>query len=240
MKKDKNKERRIRLENPFRSLTRFELCLWLVSVVVVTLSFVLSPEGDVMSLAASLVGVTALIFVAKGYVIGQVLCIVFAVLYGIISFYFRYYGEMITYLGMSAPAAFVSVISWLRNPYGDSKEVRVAKMTAKKWVGVCALTVAVTVVFYFILDALDTANLFFSVISVTTSMLASALTFLRSPYYALAYAANDIVLIILWVLAAIADISYLPMIFCFIMFLANDVYGFINWCRLRRIQASEL
>ena len=240
MKKDKKTVVRRRIENPFRALTRFELCLWLSSVVVVTLSYLLSPDGDVMSLVASLVGVTALIFVAKGYVIGQVLCIAFAVLYGIISFYFRYYGEMITYLGMSAPAALAAVISWLRNPYGDSKEVRVAKMTAKKWVGVCALTLAVTVAFYFILKALDTANLFFSVLSVTTSMLASALTFLRSPYYALAYAANDVVLIVLWVLAAIADISYLPMVFCFIMFLANDVYGFVNWRRLRSIQASEL
>ena len=228
----------MKLRNPFRDLTKFEWILWISSLVVVTLSYTLVPNGSVMSLIASLVGVTALIFVAKGYVIGQVLCILFAVFYGIVSFYFRYYGEMITYLGMSAPAALVSVISWLRHPYGDSAEVKISPMSAKKWGLTSVATVLATVLFYFILGALDTANLEISTLSVTTSFLASALTFLRSPWYALAYAANDLVLIAMWILASIEDSSYLPMVFCFVMFLANDVYGFLNWQRMRRRQAS--
>ncbi len=229
-----------KLTNPFRNLTKFEWTLWLVSCAVVAASFLLSPDGSLMSLCASLVGVTALIFVAKGHVAGQFLCIVFAVLYGIISFYFRYYGEMITYLCMSAPAATAAVISWLRNPYGKTDEVKVGKMSTAKWVGAVALSVAVTVAFYFILKALDTANLLFSTLSVATSFLASSLTFLRSPYYALAYAVNDVVLIVLWVLAALADPAYLPMIFCFVMFLANDLYGFFNWRRMKRRQEQMI
>ena len=223
----------MKLKNPFRDLTKFELALWLCSVVVVFLSFCLSPDGSVVSLLASLVGVTALIFVAKGYVFGQVLCIFFAILYGIVSFWQQYYGEMITYLGMSAPAA------WIRNPSGNGSTVKVRKaMGGKEWLLTCALTVGVTVGFYFLLEALHTANLGFSTLSVATSFLASALTFLRSPYYALAYAANDLVLIVLWVLATMRDISYLPMIFCFVMFLANDLYGFYNWQKMKRLQES--
>ncbi len=230
---------KMKQKNPFRDLTKFEWSLWLTSVAVVCLSFFLSPDGNPLSLFTSVVGVTALIFVAKGYVFGQLLCIAFAVLYGIVSFYFRYYGEMITYLGMSAPAALASVISWLRNPYGNSAEVRVSPMTKKKW-GICfGLSLAVTVAFWFVLRALNTANLLFSTVSVTTSFLASMLTFFRSPYYALAYAANDLVLIVLWVLAAMEDISYLPMIFCFVMFLGNDLYGFFNWRRMKKRQAER-
>lgn len=229
----------MKLKNPFRDLTKFELALWLCSVVVVFLSFCLSPDGSVVSLLASLVGVTALIFVAKGYVFGQVLCIFFAILYGIVSFWQQYYGEMITYLGMSAPAALAAVIAWIRNPSGNGSTVKVRKaMGGKEWLLTCALTVGVTVGFYFLLEALHTAKLGFSTLSVATSFLASALTFLRSPYYALAYAANDLVLIVLWVLATMRDISYLPMIFCFVMFLANDLYGFYNWQKMKRLQES--
>ena len=72
------------------------------------------------------------------------------------------------------------------------------------------LALVVTVLFYFILKALNTANLFFSTLSITTSFVASYLTFLRSPYYAIGYSANDVVLIILWILASVEDISYLP------------------------------
>ena len=224
------------LKNPFRDLTKFELRLWLVSMVVVAASFLLSPAKDYLTLTASLIGVTALIFVAKGYVLGQILTVIFAVFYGIISFYFTYYGEMITYLCMTAPMAIVAAIEWIKNPYQQSAEVKVAPLTAQKLTVLCVLTVLVTIAFYFILGALNTANLLISTISVTTSFLASGLTFLRSPYYALAYASNDIVLIILWILASMVDISYLPMILCFVMFFANDIYGFVNWRRMEKKQ----
>ena len=227
----------MRLVSLFRSLTKFEWCLWLSSVVVVTVSFFLSPDKNVLNLIDSLIGVTALIFISKGYVIGQVLLIIFGVLYGVISFEYRYYGEIITYLGMTAPIAGLAVISWLRHPYKDSKEVEVNRhLKLSTWLTLIFLTAAVTVEFYFILKALGNSNLLFSTISVTTSFLAASLTFLRSPYYGLGYAANDAVLITLWVLAALEDPGYVPMIFCFVMFFINDLYGFFNWRRMSKRQ----
>ena len=227
----------MRLVSLFRSLTKFEWCLWLSSVVVVTVSFFLSPDKNVLNLIDSLIGVTALIFISKGYVIGQVLLIIFGVLYGVISFEYRYYGEIITYLGMTAPIAGLAVISWLRHPYKDSKEVEVNRhLKLSTWLTLIFLTAAVTVGFYFILKALGNSNLLFSTISVTTSFLAASLTFLRSPYYGLGYAANDAVLITLWVLAALEDPGYVPMIFCFVMFFINDLYGFFNWRRMSKRQ----
>lgn len=226
------------MKNPFRALTRTELIIWISSLIVVTLSFVFSPDREILNLCASLIGVTALIFVAKGYVFGQILVVVFSLFYGYISLKFHYYGEVITYLGMSAPMAIAAVVSWIRHPYKNTDEVKVSRM--KKWqiALMIGFTVAVTVAFYFILGALGTTNLLFSTLSVATSFLAAFLTYMRSPYYGLAYGANDVVLIVLWVLAAIEDISYLPMIFCFVMFLVNDIYGFCNWRRMRKRQES--
>ena len=220
----------------FRDLTLFERILWIVSLIVVSLSFILAPQKDYLSLIASLVGVTALIFVAKGYVLGEILSVVFAVFYGIISLYFKYYGEMITYLLMTAPMAIIATIQWIRHPYKETKEVEVGKPSAREIIKMFIYAALVTGAFYFILKFLGTANLIFSTISITTSFLAVYLTYLRSPYYAIAYSANDIVLIVLWISAAIKDIAYLPMVFCFIMFLANDIYGFINWSRMEKLQ----
>lgn len=229
----------MKITNPFRTLNKFEITLWITSLVVVVLSFVLSPSKDVLTLIASLIGVTALIFVAKGLVIGQILCVIFAVFYGIISFIFQYYGEVITYLGMSAPIAIMAVVSWIKNPYKQSGTVAVSKVNKKQIIIMTALAAAVTVVMYFILWAFNTANLIFSTISVTTSFVAVYLTYLRSPYYALGYSANDIVLIILWVLASVEDPSYIPMIACFVMFLINDIYGFVNWKRMEKSQGEN-
>lgn len=227
----------MKFTNPFRDLTKLELFLWLISMAMIILSFAFS-NGGYLEAIASLIGVTALIFVAKGYVLGQILTVIFSVFYGIISFFFGYYGEMITYLCMTAPMAVMSIISWVRHPYKGSKEVEVSHLSGKQLIIMSVLVVIVTTAFYFILEFLGNANLLFSTISVTTSFVAVYFTFLRSPYYALGYATNDIVLIILWTLASMENISYLPMVVCFVMFLANDLYGFYNWRKMRKRQEN--
>lgn len=84
-----------------RYFSRAERLLWGLSVVFIC-AF---DRENYLTLAASLIGVTSLIFNAKGNPIGQVLMVLFSLLYGIISYTFAYYGEMITYLGMTMPMA---------------------------------------------------------------------------------------------------------------------------------------
>ena len=214
-----------------------ELTLWGSSAGLILVSFFLFDRVNFMTLAASLIGTTSLIFSAKGNPIGQALMIVFSLLYGVISYTFSSFGEMITYLGMTGPMALFAFVSWLRNPYnGNHAEVAVNRLENKELVLMYMLTALVTLGFYFILDHFNTANMIPSTLSVTTSFIAVYLTFRRSPYFALAYAANDVVLIVLWTLAAKEDISYLSVIICFVTFLFNDLYGFINWKRMEQRQ----
>lgn len=220
--------------------TKFEIALWLSSVAAITASFFIFDRTGWLKLAASLIGITALIFNAKGNPVGQILIIIFSVLYGIISYSFAYYGEMITYMGMSAPMALLAFISWIRNPYnGNRSEVKVNRIKRGEVIFMLVLTAAVTVLFYFILERFGTANIVPSTISVTTSFIAVYLTFCRSEFYALAYSANDLILIVLWVMAAMSDISYLSVIICFAMFLINDLYGFISWRKMRKRQSDN-
>ena len=214
-----------------------ELALWGSSAGLILVSFFLFDRVNFMTLVASLIGVTSLIFNAKGNPIGQALIIAFSLLYGIISYGFSYYGEMITYLGMTAPMALFALISWLKNPYnGNRAEVAVNRISKTETVFMCGLTAMVTIVFYFILAHFRTANMIPSTVSVATSFIAVYLTFRRSPYFALAYAANDVVLIVMWSLAAVENIRYLSVIICFVMFLLNDLYGFASWKRMEMRQ----
>ncbi len=216
-----------------------EKILWCSSTLLVLVSFFIFDGEHYSMLAASLIGAAYLIFNAKGNPFGQVLLIVFSILYGIISYSFAYYGEMVTYLGMSTPMAIFSLIAWLKNPYhGNRAEVRVNRLHFRESLFMFMLTAAVTIMFYFILRYFQTANLLPSTLSVFTSFLAVYLTLRRSKYFALAYAANDIVLILLWILASLEDLSYLSVVICFAMFLVNDIYAYFNWCRMERRQEA--
>ncbi|MBQ3068363.1 MAG: nicotinamide mononucleotide transporter [Clostridia bacterium] len=217
-------------------LTRFEATLWAVSATVIVAAFGLSGWQNIGTMVTSLIGVTAVLFIAKGYVIGQVLVAVFSLLYGVISLFQQYYGEVITYLGMTTPSAIVTAVVWLKHPFRESREVTVAPLTKGKIAVVAIVTTAATVVFYVVLKALGNADLLVSTASVATSMAASCLTAFRSPYYAIGYASNDVVLIVLWTLAAVRDPSLLPMVACFAVFLVNDLYGFVQWKRMQHRQ----
>lgn len=221
--------------------TKAELILWISSVLLITVSFLIFDRTNHMTLVASLIGVTSLILGAKGNPLSQVLIIVFSIIYGIISYKYTYYGEMITYIGMTTPMAIYALVSWLKNPYkGNKSEVSVNRINIYEFIFLLILSSVVTIIFYFILKYFDTANLIPSTISVTSSFFAAYLTARRSPYFALAYAVNDVILIILWTLASISDISYLSVTMCFIMFLANDIYGFISWQKMQKRQESNL
>ena len=89
------------MNNPIKNLTVNEWILWIGSILVVIISNIVTGDIDFLTLIAACVGITSLIFAAKGNVWAQILMIVFSIFYGIISWQFRYWGEMITSLGMT-------------------------------------------------------------------------------------------------------------------------------------------
>lgn len=217
-----------------------EILLWGFSVALILIAFCMFGGNGFLSLIASMIGVTSILLNAKGNPVGQLLMIVFSLLYGIISYSFSYYGEMITYLGMTMPMAAFALISWLLHPYkGNRSEVQVNVLHKTETVLMCFVAVVVTVIFYFILDYFHTANMIPSTISVTTSFLAVYLTFRRSAFFSLAYAANDIVLMILWTLASLHDQRYIAVTVCFAAFFINDTYAFVNWQKMKIRQNNE-
>lgn len=221
--------------------TKFELILWSCSIGVVIISYVGFGREIDLAFFASLIGATSLILNAKGNPLGMGLMIFFCMIYGYISYTYSYYGEMITYLGMSWPISIMAFVSWLRNPYKNKRsQVTVSSVTKKDIVIIFSLAIVVTIVLYFVLKYFNTTNLLISTFSVTTSFIAAMLTYKRSPYFALAYAVNDIVLIAMWIMATFSDIYYLSVVICFAMFLVNDSYSFINWKRMQKKQKANL
>lgn len=164
------------MNNPIKNLSKFEWIIWMVSLIAVTISNMVSI--DMLTLIATWIGVTSLIFAAKGNVWAQILMVIFSILYAIISWKFQYWGEMITYLGMTMPMAIWSTITWIRNPSENGKEVAIQKLTSKHILGLIFFGVLITAIFCCLLCLLNTPNIVFSTLSITTSFLAASLTML--------------------------------------------------------------
>lgn len=220
---------------PFSNFTKNDWILLISSLLIVLASNIVSPQFDVLITVAALIGVTSLVLGAKGNVWSPLLMVVFSVLYGIISYRFCYWGELVTYLGMTLPMSAWAAVEWFRNPSEKKGEVAISPMNRTKWLMVLLSTILVTIGFYFILKHFDTPNLIFSTLSITTSFFAASLTLLRSSYYPLFYSANDVILIILWILATLENPVYFPVIINFVVFFVNDFYGFISWRKREKL-----
>ena len=80
-----------KLKNYF---SKVEIGLWISSVLLIVLSFCAFDRINYVTLCASLIGVTSLIFSAKGNPFGQFLMVIFSLLYGIISTdFYKGFGE---------------------------------------------------------------------------------------------------------------------------------------------------
>ena len=229
------------IKESLKNLTKFEWVLWMVSILSALITMIILGKDNLFSGIVSLVGVTGLIFVAKGDVLGPVIFLIFSILYAILSYTCKYYGEMLTYILLNTPVAIASIVSWVRHRHKkDEIGIRINSIKCKEIIFLIFLTCIVTIAFYFILEAFDTANLIVSTISITTSFVAIYLSTRRSKFYAVAYGCNDIVLMILWIMQSIDDVKYVSMVIASIIFLANDIYGFYNWSKMRKKQKQEL
>lgn len=127
-----------------------------------------------------------------------------------------------------------ALVSWIKNPYdGNKAEVKVNRLKGREYALMFLVSAAVTAGFYFVLKYFNTANLIPSTVSVTTSFVAVYLTARRSEFYALGYAANDVVLIILWALAAKTDLSCISVVAWFFRL------SFQRYVRIFQLEKNE-
>lgn len=227
----------MKLRNPFKGFTKFEWCLWIGSLAAIIAAHFAVLSTDYASLITSLIGVTSLIFAARGDPFAPFLIIIFAILYATVSYFFGYYGEMIIYLAMQLPVSAVSLFTWHKNARKNT--VKTSKMTFKKVAVMLALNACVTTGFYFLLRYFNTPNLIPSTFSVATSFAALFFMCLRLPQYALAFILNDIVMIVLWSLALSNNINYISLVVCFSIFLLNDTYTAISWLRRAKNERTQ-
>lgn len=227
-----------KIKDSFKNLNKLELTILLSSEIIIILTFILSNEKNILSLLSSILGGISLIFLAKGDYIGHFISIIYSILYIIISYQCRYYGEIFIYILLMIPLSIFSIIVWKKNQ-ANEHEVKVSNIFKKDIILIIISTLIIGLIFYFILKYLKTENLIISTISVMTSFSASLLSIKRSPYYAIMYIINDLVLITMWSLTLKNNISYLPNVICFFAFLESDIYGLINWKKLEKKQKQQ-
>ena len=223
----------------FKDWTKFEICLLFLSLFLV-LTTAMIFKSDFLTAICSIVGIITALLLAKGKPLGQVFGLFIVLLYSIVSYKNKFYGEVIIYLVIMLPMYILGIISWLKHQNKKTNSVEIGKVSKKEWILVCLVSIACFIGIYFLLKLFNTNELFISSLSVIDSLFAIYLQIRRSKYSFYFYVVNDLVLIVLWgIPCLIGNVMLIPMLLNPIINLVNDIYGIINWHKLEIIQGKK-
>lgn len=215
----------------FKDWSLFEISFLFISIIIIAVSGVIF-KAELISVAMSVLAVTVAILQAKGKVLSQYIGLLVAVLYSIISFKNKYYGEVIIYITLMIPLYILSVISWIQNKNKETQTVNKGYVPKKEWIVLIFVNIVLFIILYQILKALNTSQLLISSLSMITSVMATYLISKRSKYSFLFYLLNDIILILLWGIPVIqGNFSLIPVLLDPLILFINDIYGFKNWSK---------
>lgn len=227
------------MKNIFKDWTIFEKILLIGSILIVSLTGIIF-NSDWLTPVCSITGIITALLLAKGKYMGQVFGVLICILYSIVSFKNRFYGEVIIYLGISLPMYIMGIISWVRHQEKKTNSVEVNKISKQEWIIVLLASIIVFVGIYFLLKVFNTNQLIISSLSVLDSLFSSYLLIRRSKYGFYFYVVNDLILIALWGIPCITGSFFLiPMLMNPIINLVNDIYAIYNWKRLEIIQGGQ-
>lgn len=228
------------LKKSFQGWTNFEKLLLLFSVVFVTAIGIVF-KSDLITTVCSIVGIITALLLAKGKNLGQIFGLLITLLYSIVSWKNRFYGEVIIYLCMMLPMYIIGIKSWIKYQNQKTGSVEVNKIGKKEWLVVSLISISVFIGIYYLLKLFNTNELFISTISVVASLFAIYLQIRRSKFSFGFYIINDLVMFSLWIIPVMnGNLLILPMALNPIVNLINDSYGLYNWKNIEKKQKGEI
>ena len=148
---------------------------------------------------------------------------------------------MIISIFISLPISIFTFINWIKHPKNEGEqEIKISSLSNFSMLCIITFSILLFIPLYFLLKYFNTPNLIISTLSIIASLIASLLLLFRSHYYALFFILNDIIVMTLWILLCKIDISNLMMVITFLISLVFDIYGLINWSKIKKKQAKTL
>lgn len=215
---------------------KLEKSLLFGSIIIISM-IAITFKSDLLTTISSITGIITALLLAKGKNLGQVFGILITILYSIVSFKNRFYGEVIIYIFLMLPMYLIGIVSWIKYHNKETNTVQINKINNKEWLLISIISIFGFIGIYLLLKIFNTNELTVSTISVIVSLFAIYLQVRRSRFSFYFYIINDFILMTLWGIPVIkGNKLVLPMLFNPIINLINDIYGVYNWKKIERKQ----
>lgn len=234
----------MKIANMFKNWTLFETIWIFVAVATITTLSVIWQDTW-LGFISSISGILCVIFAAKGKIATFYFGVIQAGTYAYIAYGYGLYGEAMLNAFFFLPFQFIGWFLWYKNRKTANtavkgEEVYAKKLGMKQWVILTPIILVAIGGYWFLLNFINATQPGLDSAAVVLSVFAQILMTLRYAEQWLLWIIINVITITVWFLTLVQsggnDWAILAM-WC--AFLVNSVYGYINWRKLAKTDATN-
>lgn len=203
--------------------------IWLLVATAVILSVSVYWKDSIVATFAALTGIWCVILTGKGKLSSFWFGSINTVLYAIIAWEAKYWGEVMLNLIYYVPMNFVGLYMWSKNMNKETEEVVKKRLSLKKSIMSYGLVIVGTLGYGLFLKVLNGTLPFVDSMSTVFSVFAQFLCVKRYMEQWVLWVIVDVVTVIMWIYAFVNGTGDMATVLMWSIYLINAIFMFIKW-----------
>lgn len=219
-----------RLKDEFKGWCMWEI-VWLTVACSGILILSIYWNDSAMGIVSATTGVACVVCTGKGKLSAYIFGLVNTVLYAIIAFQAKYYGEVMLNALYYFPMQFYGIYVWSKHMDNKTHEVIKRHMSTKGRGLLGMIVIVATVAYGFALKALGGALPFVDALSTVISVVAMIVSIKMYMEQWVLWVIVNVVTVVMWVVAFVNGNESIATLIMWIIYLANAVIMHFKWAR---------
>lgn len=220
-------------KNEFLGWKKWEV-LWLFIASAIITGLSIYWGDNLMGIVSATTGVICVICTGKGKLSAYVFGAINTLLYAIIAYKARYYGEVMLNAFYYFPLQFYGFYVWSKHMNQDTKEVKKIRMGSKSRIIMLAAVGAATLLYGLLLKILGGSLPYIDALSTVVSVVAMIISIKMYAEQWLLWIIVDVVTIVMWAFSFIQGQDNIATLLMWVVYLVNAFIMMRKWNREAR------
>ncbi|MBQ4531179.1 MAG: nicotinamide mononucleotide transporter [Lachnospiraceae bacterium] len=205
--------------------------VWLVISCLAIMGLSVYWKDSVMGIISATTGVACVVCTGKGKLSAYVFGIVNILLYAIISFQAKYYGEVMLNVIYYIPMQFYGFYVWKKNMNQETHEVKKRRMSKKSFWLLLEIIAIATLIYGTFLKYIGGSLSYVDALSTVVSVVAMAISVKMYLEQWILWLVVDSVTVIMWAVAFANGSDSIATLLMWIVYLGNAIVMYIKWAK---------
>lgn len=202
---------------------------WLIIATAVILGVSIYWKDSILGIFAAVTGIWCVILTGKGKLSSFWFGTINTILYAIVAWKARYWGEVMLNLIYYVPMNFVGMYLWSKNMNNETEEVVKKRLSLKYSILAYACVAIGTIGYGFVLKLMKGTLPFVDSMSTVFSIFAQILCVKRFMEQWVLWIIVDVVTVVMWIYAFINGTGDMATVLMWSIYLLNAIFMLIKW-----------